>query len=123
MIENFLIVYLFQSIVPLKLSLRGWALCLLRIKGSHQKSKADSSSNYLTFNDISANFLNTGPSLLKNYYMSLNKDNCDQSKLLTSNVYNIRVVEWPVLDLSRLTACSVGGLSSVTYGREIDRNF
>jgi len=56
MIENFLIVHLFQSVLPLKLSLRGWALCILRIKGSHQigESKADSSSNCLTFDDISA---------------------------------------------------------------------
>jgi len=29
----------------------------------------------------------------------------------------------PVMDLSRLTPCSVGGLSFVTYGREINRNF
>jgi len=56
MIENFLIVHSFQSVLPLKMSLRGWALCILHIKGSHQisKSKADSSSNYLTFDDISA---------------------------------------------------------------------
>ena len=56
MIENFLIVHLFQSVLPFKLSLRGWAFCILRIKGSHQvsKSKADSSNNYLTFDDISA---------------------------------------------------------------------
>jgi len=56
MIETFMITHSFQSVLPLKLSLRGWALCILRIKGSHQisESKADFSSNHLTFDEISA---------------------------------------------------------------------
>jgi len=89
MIEKFMITHSFQSVLPLKLSLRGWALCILRIKGSHQisMSKADSSSNYLTFDNISTKLPEYRSILTKNYYMSLNKDNCDQDKLLTFNVY------------------------------------
>jgi len=97
MIEKFLIAHSFQSVLPLKLSFREWTLCILCIKGSHQisKSKADSSSNYLTFDDISAKLPEYRSVLTKIYYMSLNKDNRDQSKLLTFNVYNIRVVDVP----------------------------